>query len=344
MELRVADVVALVGATLVAGDDSIILTGIATLDEARPSDLSFFGTGKYRAHFEATSAGAVLTTSEVDSGPDGVALIRVENPSLAIALLARKAAEDAREFTPGVRPGAHVSEQALVDPGASVHPGAVVEDGAVVGMGSEVCAGAVIGRGAKIGADCILYQNSIVRDGCILGDRVILQPGAVIGSDGFGYETAGGKHEKVPQLGIVVLEDDVEVGANSCVDRARFGETVVGEGSKIDNLVQVGHNVKIGKHCILVALSGVAGSTRLHDRVTVAAQVGIGGHLEIATGVQLGAKSGVAKSMSEPGAYLGTPAKPLKEELRLWAEWSKLADMRREVKVLRQELDELKKG
>ncbi len=342
MELRVADVVALVGGTLVAGDDSAILNGVATLEQAGPSDLSFFGVPKYEAQFHATRAGAVFITPEVASGPEGVALIQVENPSHALAVLAAKTAELTRDFRPGIRSGAHVSEQALIDPGAAVHPGAVVEADAIVGAGSEVCAGAVIGRGAKIGADCILYQNSTVREGCILGDRVILQPGAVIGSDGFGYEFEGGKHVKVPQLGIVVLEDDVEVGSNACVDRARIGETVVGEGSKIDNLVQVAHNVQIGKHCILVALSGVAGSTKLHDHVTVAAQVGIAGHIEIASGVQLGGQAGVSKSISEPGAYLGTPAKPFKEELRLWREWGRLAATREEVKALRREVDGLK--
>ena len=342
MELRVADVVALVGGTLVAGDDSIVLNGLATLEQAGPSDLSFFGAEKYHPQFDATRAGAVLVAPEVRSGPDGVALIEVENPSLALAVLAKEAAKQTREFTAGIRPGAHVSEEARIDDEAAVHPGAVVEAGAVVGSGSEVCSGAVIGRGARIGSDCILYQNTTVREGCILGDRVILQPGAVIGSDGFGYEPVGDKHEKVPQLGIVVLENDVEIGANACVDRARIGETVVGEGSKIDNLVQVGHNVKVGRHCIMVALSGVAGSTRLQDRVTVAAQVGIGGHIEIGSGVQLGGQSGVAKSISEPGAYLGTPARPIKEEIRLWQELSKLAATRKEVKALRRELDELK--
>ena len=168
------------------------------------------------------------------------------------------------------------------------------------------------------------------------------QPGAVIGSDGFGYEYTEGKHQKVPQLGIVVLENDVEIGANACIDRARFGRTVVGEGSKIDNLVQVGHNVEIGKHCILVALSGVAGSAKLQDHVTIAAQAGINGHIEIASGVQLGGKSGAFQSITEPGAYMGSPAKPLKEEIRIWRELGKLQETRQEVRDLRKELDELK--
>ncbi|MCH2063123.1 MAG: UDP-3-O-(3-hydroxymyristoyl)glucosamine N-acyltransferase [Roseibacillus sp.] len=342
MEFRIAEVTALVGGALVAGDETVILNGVKTLDEAGPGDLSFFGVAKYRAQFDATKAGAVLVTPDVDAGPEGVALIQVSNPSYALATLAKKVEEQARDFTPGIRSGSHVSEHARVDPGAAVHPGAVVEYGAVIGAGSEVCAGAVIGCGVKVGEDCIIYQNASVRKGCILGDRVILQPGAVIGSDGFGYEFSEGKHQKVPQLGIVVLENDVEIGANACVDRARIGRTVVGEGSKIDNLVQVGHNVEIGKHCILVALSGVAGSAKLQDHVTIAAQAGINGHIEIASGVQLGGKSGAFQSITEPGAYMGAPAKPLKEEIRIWRELSKLQETRQEVKTLRKELDELK--
>jgi UDP-3-O-[3-hydroxymyristoyl] glucosamine N-acyltransferase len=178
----------------------------------------------------------------------------------------------------------------------------------------------------------------------VLGDRVILQPGAVVGSDGFGYAFDGAKHQKIPQIGIVEVQDDVEIGANACVDRARFGKTVIGAGTKIDNLVQIGHNVEIGRHCLLVALSGVAGSTKLGDFVTLAAQVGIGGHLEIASGVQLAGQSGVHKDITKPGAYLGAPAKPAKEELRIWRGIAKLHETTQEVKALRRELEELKEG
>lgn len=342
MELRLDEVVALVGGTLLAGDPSIRLNGVATLDEAGSSDLTFFGVAKYRKQFEETKAGAVLVTRDVTSGPEGVGLIQVDDPSLALAALAQKAVEAAQAFEPGIRPGALVDESAEVDATAAVHPGAVVEADAVIGPGTEICAGAVIGRGAKVGAGCRLYHNVTVREGCILGDRVILQPGVVIGSDGFGYVFAGGRHQKVPQIGIVVVENDVEIGANSCIDRARFGKTVIGEGTKIDNLVQIAHNVQIGKHCIVVALTGVAGSAKLHDHVTLGAQVGINGHIEIASGVKVAGQSGVQKSLSEPGAYFGLPAKPLKEEIRIWRSLNKLPEVTKEVRQLRKEVDELK--
>ncbi len=344
MEFRIAEVVELVEGTLVAGQQDRVLSGVRTLNEAEKDDLSFFSNPKYRSQFDATRAGAVLVTPDIQSGPPEVALIQVDNPSHALAALLGKVEELNRSFTPGVRKGAHVAECAEVSSEAAVHAGAVIEDGVTIGRGSEIRPGAVISRDVVIGEDCIIHQNVSVREGCILGDRVILQPGAVIGSDGFGYEFVNGRHHKVPQLGIVVLESDVEVGANACVDRARFGRTVVGEGTKIDNLVQVGHNVEIGKNCIIVALSGVAGSSKLGENVTLAAQVGVNGHIEIADGVQLGGKSGAMQSIDEPGVYMGTPAKPFKEEVRQWRDLTKLREIRRTLKVLRDEVDRLKKG
>lgn len=344
MEFRIAEVVELVEGTLVAGQQDRVLSGVRTLNEAEKDDLSFFSNPKYRSQFDATRAGAVLVTPDIQSGPPEVALIQVDNPSHALAALLGKVEELNRSFTPGVRKGAHVAECAEVSSEAAVHAGAVIEDGVTIGRGSEIRPGAVISRDVVIGEDCIIHQNVSVREGCILGDRVILQPGAVIGSDGFGYEFVNGRHHKVPQLGIVVLESDVEVGANACVDRARFGRTVVGEGTKIDNLVQVGHNVEIGKNCIIVALSGVAGSSKLGENVTLAAQVGVNGHIEIADGVQLGGKSGAMQSIDEPGVYMGTPAKPFKEEVRQWRDLTKLREMRRTLRVLRDEVDRLKKG
>jgi len=344
VEFRIAEVVELVEGTLVAGQQDRVLSGVRTLNEAEKDDLSFFSNPKYRSQFDATRAGAVLVTPDIQSGPPEVALIQVDNPSHALAALLGKVEELNRSFTPGVRKGAHVAECAEVSSEAAVHAGAVIEDGVTIGRGSEIRPGAVISRDVVIGEDCIIHQNVSVREGCILGDRVILQPGAVIGSDGFGYEFVNGRHHKVPQLGIVVLESDVEVGANACVDRARFGRTVVGEGTKIDNLVQVGHNVEIGKNCIIVALSGVAGSSKLGENVTLAAQVGVNGHIEIADGVQLGGKSGAMQSIDEPGVYMGTPAKPFKEEVRQWRDLTKLMEMRRTLKVLRDEVDRLKKG
>jgi UDP-3-O-[3-hydroxymyristoyl] glucosamine N-acyltransferase len=190
----------------------------------------------------------------------------------------------------------------------------------------------------------LLHGNVTVRERCILGSRVVLQPGAVIGSDGFGYELVSGRHERIPQVGIVVLEDQVEVGANSTIDRARFGETRIGEGTKIDNLVQIGHNAVIGKHCLLVAMAGVAGSSKLGNYVTLAARAGVTGHVEVGDHVVVAGMSGVAKSISAPGVYMGKPARPMKDEMKSMAAVARLPKVLRELKALQREVEALKDG
>ncbi|NNM28346.1 MAG: UDP-3-O-(3-hydroxymyristoyl)glucosamine N-acyltransferase [Akkermansiaceae bacterium] len=344
MELRIDALTALVGGKLLAGDGTKSVSGVAGLADAGPADLSFFNSVGYRKQFEATRAGAVLVTPGVEKGPDGVALIEVENPSYALAMLAREAEEAQQRFEPGVHPTAWVADDAEVAAGAAVGAHAVVESGAVIGEGTGIGPGTVVGRGVKVGRDCRIMANVTVRDGCILGDRVVLQPGVVIGSDGYGYEYVDGRHERIPQIGIVVLEDEVEVGANTTIDRARFGKTLVGAGTKIDNLVQVAHNVQIGKNCLIVAQAGIAGSARIGNNVIIAAQSGVNGHKEIADGVQVGGGSAVYRSIHEAGRYMGTPARPVKDEMRLWSALEKLVATTREVDRLRKEVDSLKGG
>jgi UDP-3-O-[3-hydroxymyristoyl] glucosamine N-acyltransferase len=195
----------------------------------------------------------------------------------------------------------------------SVGPNAVVEAGTMIGSGSVIGAGSLIGREVRIGRDCLLHPGVVVRERCLLGDRVILQPGAVIGSCGFGYEFQGGRHVKVPQIGIVEIGDDVEIGSNTTVDRARVGRTVIGGGSKIDNLVLIAHNVQIGPHTVICSQVGISGSTRVGSYVTLAGQVGLAGHLEIGDKAVLGAKAGVSKNVPSGAMLIGAPAKPMKE-------------------------------
>ena len=192
-----------------------------------------------------------------------------------------------------------------------------------------------------IGEDCLVYANVSIREFCVIGDRVVLQPGVVIGSDGYGFEMVDGRHRKVPQVGIVEIASDVEVGANSTIDRARFGKTYIGEGTKIDNLVQIAHNVEIGKHCLIVAQVGIAGSTRIGNYVTVAAQSGISGHLEIGDHVVLAAKTAVLKNLPKPGAYMGVPARPLAAEQKKMALVSRLPKLVKEVQELKKKLEQL---
>ncbi len=332
----------------VQGDGAIAVDGVATLDDAGPTQLSFFSNRKYKKAFEATRAGAVLVEPGEDV-PAGRAAIRVRNAYLAFAKVVTLF-HPPREAIPEVSPQAVVHPSATVHPSAQVMPLACVGPGATVGARTIVYPGAHVGAEARVGADCVLYHNAVVRERCVLGDRVILQPGAVIGGDGFGFafdpggEGNGPRHFKVPQIGTVVVEDDVEIGANSAVDRAALGVTRVGRGTKIDNLVQVGHNVEIGPLCILCGQVGIAGSTKLGAGVVVGGQAGIPGHLRIGDGVNVAAQAGVSHD-AEPGAILaGSPARPHVQWARNVMNFDHLGEMRKELRELRREVERLRAG
>jgi UDP-3-O-[3-hydroxymyristoyl] glucosamine N-acyltransferase len=345
VEIRLDELVSLLGGELLSGDPAAVFTGVASLDEAGPADASFLGNEKYAADFIATRAGVVVVSPGVTEGPTGVALVRCENPTFAFSnVVARFAAGFESEVLPGLHPQAIVAEDVEFDLATvSIGPGAVVEEGVVIGKGTRIGAGTVVCRDAVLGEDCWLYENVTVRERCVLGSRVIVQPGAVIGSDGYGYEQVEGRHVKIPQVGIVVVGDDVEIGANATIDRARFGKTVIGEGSKIDNLVQIAHNVRIGKHCLVVAQCGIAGSSELKDYVVLAGQAGSVGHVTIGTGVVLAARSVAAKDLDVPGEYFGFPARPKRDELKGQAALRKLPELLKEVQRMRKEIEEIKK-
>ncbi len=305
---------------IVRGELDLSLTGMAALDGAAPGDVSFLGNEKYHVQFLATKAAAVIVPRGVTSGPDGSALIAVDNPSLAFAVVVRHFAAATRKFQPGIDPRACVDSSVVLDPAkVRVQAGAVILAGAVIGDGSDIGPNAVIGDDVIIGSDCRIMANVSIRERCVIGNRVILQPGVVIGSDGYGYEFSGGRHVKIDQVGIVEIHDDVEIGANSTIDRARFGKTVIGEGTKIDNLVQIGHNVVMGKHCLVVAQVGLSGSSRYGDNVTIGGQAGVGGHVTIGSNVMLAARSGVTTSLPGDTIYAGKPAQPFREEMKLQA-------------------------
>ena len=241
-------------------------------------------------------------------------------------------------FKPGVHPKAIVEERARFDPDkVRIHAGAVVMDGAVIGDGSEIGPNVVVGENCVIGEDCLILANVSIRERCVLKDRVILQPGCVVGSDGYGYELVEGRHQKIDQIGIVVIENDVEIGANTTIDRARFGRTVIGEGSKIDNLCQIAHNVQMGKHNLIVSQTGIAGSARVGNYVTVAAQGGIGGHVTIGDKSILGGRIGASASLEGGQMYGGNPAQPFQKEQRQKAAVRKLPELLKRVKALEKE-------
>jgi UDP-3-O-[3-hydroxymyristoyl] glucosamine N-acyltransferase len=279
--------------------------------------------------------------------PPGATVVRVRNAYLAFAKISTLF-HPPREAMPEVAPGAVIHPTARVHPSAEVMPLASVGPGAEVGARTILYPGVHVGEGARVGEDCLLYPNVVVRERCRIGDRVILQPGCVIGSDGFGFaldmegEGKGPRHYKVPQVGIVVIEDDVELGANTCVDRATLGATRIGRGAKVDNLVQIAHNVQVGPLSILASQVGIAGSTRLGMGVVVWGQAGVVGHLAIGDRAEILAQAGVGHDL-EPGARVaGSPAKPDVQWARNAAAFDRLTEMRRELRELRKEVERLR--
>ena len=310
--MRLLDLARLVGADEDPGVGQVEITGVASLQEAREGDITFYGNPRYLAQLRASKASAVIVPRDFSEAITPL-LLRVENPSasFAAAVAAFAPVEPPAQF--GVHPSAVVDPSANLGEGVSIGPLVVIEAGAIIGEGSVIGSGCQIGREVRLGSHCRLHPGAIIRERCLLGDRVILQPGAVIGSCGFGYEFQEGRHVKIPQTGIVEIGNDVEIGANTTIDRARFGRTVIGEGSKIDNLVQIAHNVQIGPHSIICAQVGIAGSTRVGSYVTLAGQVGLAGHIEIGDKAVIGAQSGLSKNVPPGSMVIGAPAKPMKE-------------------------------
>lgn len=337
--LTLSELARWVDGNIVRGEFDLSLTGMAALDAAGPGDVSFLGNERYHGQFLTTKAAAVIVPIGVIDGPEKVALIAVENPSLAFATVVRHFAVATRNFVPGIHPSAFVDPTVKLDPSkVRVQAGAMVLADAIIGNGSDIGPNCVIGDSVTIGQDCRILANVSIRERCVLGDRVMIQPGAVIGSDGYGYEFSGGRHVKIDQVGIVEIANDVEIGANTTIDRARFGKTVIGEGTKIDNLVQIGHNCIIGKHCLIVALTGIAGSARLDDYVTVAGQVGVAGHVTVGSKAILSARTGVTKSIPGGKIYAGNPAKPIREDMKLQALVNRLPKLLERLKTIEEKL------
>ncbi len=275
-------------------------------------DLTFFSNSKYLGALRKCAATAALVPVDFTEQIPPIA-IRVPSPSMAFAELVERFKPRAIQFPPGVHPTAVIGAGATIDPSASIGPCVVVEPGAKIGARTVIGAQGYIGHEACVGDGCRLHPRVTIGARCIVANRVIIHSGAVLGSDGFGFEFVNGRHAKIAQIGIVQVDDDVEIGANTTIDRARLGCTWIQEGTKIDNLVQIAHNVVVGRHCILVSQVGISGSTRLGNFVTLAGQVGIVGHIEIGDQATVGAQSGVSKSLSAKGTYMGYPAVDAKD-------------------------------
>lgn len=336
MAFRLAELAELVGGRI-EGDPDREVDAIRTLDAAGPRDLSFLTSPKYRERAAVSGAGALLVGKEISPAGLGRDLLVVDDPSFALSrLIAVFNPAEARE--PGIHPTAIVEPGAEVDLSAHVGPYAVIGAGSRIGAGAAIHALAVVGRLCSVGERAVLYPHAVLYDGTEVGAGSIVHAGAVLGADGFGYATSRGVHHKVPQVGRVVVGDDVEIGANSTIDRAMLGETRVGSGTKIDNLVQVGHNVEVGRHCILCGQAGIAGSTRLGDYVVLAGQAGVAGHIHLGDGAQVAAKSAALTSVEPKMQVAGIPAIPLRKWRRQAVSLSRLETMNRRLKALEKRL------
>jgi UDP-3-O-[3-hydroxymyristoyl] glucosamine N-acyltransferase len=328
------------GATL-EGDPARVILGVASLDAAGPEHVSFLANSRYARAAARSAAGAVVVGRGVAGLPQ--ALLRVDSPQAAMITLLRLFHPEP-SVKPGIHPTAVVAAGASVDPSAVVGACAVVERDARIGGRSRIGALCFVGAGAVLGDDVTLHPRVVVEDGVVIGNRVIVHAGAVLGADGFGYAFDGTAHRKIPQVGGLRIEDDVEIGANTTIDRATLGETRIGRGSKIDNQVQVGHNCDVGEDVILVAQVGVSGSCTIGDRAVVAGQAGLADHVTIGAGAAITAQSGVPSEVPAGEVWGGQPSRPIAETRRIWIAEGMLPELVRKFRALEKRVRELEGG
>jgi UDP-3-O-[3-hydroxymyristoyl] glucosamine N-acyltransferase len=340
------DIAAIAQAKASRGSTTETIRGLAGLSDAALGDLSFLGNGKYKAEVATTRASIVLVPPDFAGEPRaGQCFLVVDNPSIALARICARIEQALwPKPVPGVHASACVAADARIAASATVGPLCVIESGAVIGEHVHLQAQVFVGRNATIGSNCWLMPGVVIATECEIGARVQIQPGVVIGSDGFGYEFVKGRHEKLPQVGNVVIGEDVEIGSNTTIDRARFSRTLVGEGTKIDNLVQIGHNVVIGRHCMICGQVGISGSARLEDYVVLGGQAGVGGHITIGKGVKAGGKAGISSNLAAGSFVNGNPAIPYLLERRIAILQQRLPELFKRVETIEEQLVDAKKS
>lgn len=339
MLFKLAEIASELGGEIV-GDPEVMITGVGKIEEAEEGELTFLANPKYSKYLSKTRASAVIVSQDITEG-FGKSIIRTKNPYYAFLQSVNLFHPPVPLIEKGIHPTAIIGEESELGKELAIGPYVVIGKRCMIGSGSICMPGVVIGDDVKIGEGCTLHANVCLRERIVLGNRVIIHNGSVIGSDGFGFAPEGGKYFKIPQVGNVVIEDDVEIGANVTVDRATLGETRIKNGAKLDNLIQVAHNCTIGENTVIAAQSGLSGSTHLGKNIRIGGQVGFAGHLEVGDGVAIGAQSGVHKSIP-PGEFIfGSPALPHKEAFRIQAALKKLPQLLKEIKKMKEKIEEL---
>lgn len=332
----------------VVGNPDLGITGVGKIEEAKAGDLAFLSNPKYEKFLGETGASVVLVSRTLDLSKYPVlppALITVADPYSSFVVLISKFQPAVKQIDSGIHPTAVIHPSSTIGEGASIGPYVVIGEGCVIGRNAQIFPHVVIGNFVKIGDDVKMYQHCSIREQCVIGHRVILQPGAVIGSDGFGFAPLrDGSYQKIPQLGIVILEDDVEIQANACVDRAVMGETVIRRGTKIDNLVQIAHNVAVGEDTVIAGMTAVAGSTKIGSRVMIGGHVALAGHISIADKTKIAGWSALAKSVTKENTVLmGAPAKEPMRTKRIEAVQRNLPELLARVEALEKKIADLEK-
>ncbi len=339
--MTVQEIAEIVGGVII-GDKDVEVTGLSGIKEAKKGHLTFIANNKYRPLLKTTKASAVIVPLDINNSVDAT-LIQVENPDIAFAKIMAIVGPEPVTFSPGISKTAIIGKDVVIGKNVSIQPYAVIEDNVQIGNGTTIGSCVYIGHYTKIGKNSLIYPHVIIRERVIIGDRVIIHPGTVIGGDGFGFATVKGVHHKIPQIGTVEIGNDVEIGSNVTIDRARFDKTYIGNGVKIDNLVQIAHNVHIGENTIVVAQVGISGSTSIGKNVIIAGQAGITGHITVGDNAIIGGKAGVTKDIPPNTHVTGFPARDKWEDMRVQAYSRRQPELIEKIKKLEEKVEKMER-